>query len=95
MIACDPLKETENLRKHGLPLVAAEFLFDGPFIEEEDTRADYGETRFIATGPVAPLGNRVCVAVYTWRGHIRRVVSFRKANDREVRKYQASQPGRS
>jgi uncharacterized DUF497 family protein len=94
MIACDPVKEAENLKKHGLPLVAAEFLFDSPFIEEEDGRANYGETRFIATGPVAQLGNRVCFAIYTWRGGIRRVISFRKANDREVRKYQASDPGR-
>jgi len=36
------------LDEHGLPLDAAQLLFDGPFIEEEDRRSDYGETRFIA-----------------------------------------------
>jgi uncharacterized protein len=90
MIEYDPAKDDENREKHGFPLDAAEFLFDGPFIEEVDDRHEYGETRFIATGPVAILENRVCVAVYTWREAIRRVISFRKANDREVEKYQAS-----
>jgi uncharacterized protein len=64
--------------------------FDGPFVEEEDARSDYGETRFIATGPVARLDDRICIAVYTWRDGVRRIISFRKANDREIRKYQAS-----
>ncbi len=81
-----------NSKKHGLPLDAAEFLFDGPFVEEEDRRMPYGETRFIATGPVARFGDRIFVAVYTWRGPVRRIISFRKANDREVRRYQASDP---
>jgi len=90
LIEFDPLKDEGNRRKHGLPLEAGEFLFDGPYIEEEDTRANYGETRFEATGPVAKLDNRVCVAVYTWRDGVRRIISFRKANDREIRAYEAS-----
>lgn len=90
MIEYDPVKNEENIAKHGLPLDLAELLFDGPFIEEEDGRFDYAETRFIATGPIAPFGNRIFVIVYTWRDGVRRIISFRKANDREVRKYQAS-----
>lgn len=95
MFEIDDAKAMINLEKHGLPLKAAILLFDGPFIEEEDQRVDYGETRFVATGPVARFANRVCVAVYTWRGPVRRVISFRKANDKEVRKYQAGIQGRS
>lgn len=83
-----------NWEKHGLPLDAAQLLFDGPFVEEEDRRRDYGETRFVATGPVARFGGRTCVAVYTWRDSVRRIISFRKANEREVQKYQASNEGR-
>lgn len=52
-----------NRRKHGFALPAAQALFEGPFIEEEDRRFDYGETRFIAIGPIAALDNRLFVAV--------------------------------
>jgi uncharacterized protein len=90
MFEADDSKATANLDKHGLPLSAAQLLFDGPFIEEEDQRNEYGESRFVATGPVARFGDRICVAVYTWRGPVRRIISFRKANDREIRKYQAN-----
>lgn len=87
MFEFDPVKNDENLTKHGLPLFAAVRLFEGPFIEEEDRRGGYGETRFIATGPHPALGDRICVVVYTWRDGKRRIISFRKANDREIRKY--------
>ena len=92
MIDYDPMKDDENQRRRGLPLALAELLFDGPFIEEEDRRRDYDETRFIASGPITAFGRRLFVVVYTWRGPVRRVISFRKANDREIRKYQASDP---
>ena len=78
MFEADDTKAIANLDKHGLPLNAAQLLFDGPFIEEEDQRNEYGESRFVATG------------LYTWRGAVRRIISFRKANDREIRKYQAN-----
>ena len=92
MIEFDPMKDAENQRKRGLPLELAELLFHGAFVEEEDWREEYGETRFIATGPIAAFGDRIFVVVYTWRDTIRRVISFRKANEREVRKYRASLP---
>lgn len=88
-IEYDPVKDEENRDKHGLPLALAELLFHGPFIEEVDGRHDYGETRFVATGPIAAAGDRIFVVVYTWRDTIRRIISFRKANDREVGKYRS------
>jgi uncharacterized protein len=90
VIEYDPVKGAANITKHGLPFELAEFLFDGPFVEEEDARQEYGEPRFIATGPIVILDNRIFVVVYTWRNATRRIVSFRKANDREVRKYNQS-----
>ncbi len=90
MIEFDADKDAENQRRRGLPFAAAEFLFDGPFVEEEDARYNYREQRFIATGPIALFGGRIFVVVYTWRANVRRIVSFRKANERETRKYQAS-----
>jgi uncharacterized protein len=85
----DPLKSAKNERERGLPFELATLLFANPFIEEQDDRFDYGETRFEATGPIPELGGRIFVVVYTWRGPVRRIVSFRKANDREIRKYRA------
>ena len=85
----DPMKDTQNRRKHGFPLEFAPLIFEGRLIEEEDRRREYGETRFIATGPIAEFGGRICVVVYAWRESTRRIISFRKANDREIRKYRA------
>lgn len=86
----DPMKDAINKAKHGLPLDLGSELFDGPFVEEQDDRQDYGETRFVATGPVASLADRVCVVVYTWRNATRRLISFRKANEEEIARYRAN-----
>ena len=86
----DPDKAVINRRKHDLNLILGAEIFDGPFIEEEDDRIDYGESRFIAIGPVPSLGDRICAVVYTWRGIQRRLISFRKAKDREIERYRAS-----
>ena len=88
----DPLKDQTNKRKHGLPLDLGAQVFDRHFIEEQDVRADYGEERFVAMGPVAALADRICVVVYTWRNAKRRLISFRKANDEEIARYRASNP---
>ena len=85
----DPEKSEENVRIRGLPFDFAPLIFEGPFIEEQDERFDYGETRFVATGPIAEFGGRVFVVVYMWRDGIRRIISFRKANEKEVGKYRA------
>ena len=90
MFEYDPVKDAANIARRGLSLELAGLLFDGPFIEEQDDRRDYAEARFAATGPIAELGGRLFVVVYTWRGASRRIISFRKANDRETRNYRAS-----
>lgn len=92
MFEFDPEKDAINREKHGLPLLVAVDLFDGPFVEREDERHDYGETRFEATGPVARLDDRIHVVVYTWRDGKRRLISVRKANGKEVRKYLGRKP---
>ena len=86
----DPDKDAVNRAKHGLPLDLGAKIFDGAFVEEQDDRFEYGETRLVATGPVAPLADRICVVVYTWRDAKRRLISFRKANDEEIARYRAS-----
>jgi uncharacterized protein len=50
----------------------------------EDARHDYGEPRLLV---MARLDDRLDVAVVTPRGQDLHVISFRKANKREVRQY--------
>jgi uncharacterized DUF497 family protein len=83
-ITFDPSKDRLNQTKHGLSLALAEVLFAGTFYSVEDDRFDYGETRNIALGIIR---GRVFVCVYTDRGTERRVISLRKANKREVQRY--------
>lgn len=51
---------------------------------EPDGRRDYGEQRLIAYGY---LHGRLCVLCFTERGQKLRVISLRKANDREIKRY--------
>ena len=78
-------KSEANAEKRGLPFsLVAEFDFDTALIAP-DVRKDCGENRFIALGL---LGVRLHVVAYTLRDARVRVISFRKANDREVARYE-------
>jgi uncharacterized DUF497 family protein len=52
----------------------------------EDTRTDYGERRFQALGFI---DGRLHVLVFTPRAANTHVISLRKANKREVKRYEA------
>jgi len=49
-----------------------------------DMRSDYPEPRFVSFGK---LDDRLVVLVWTMRGTARRIISMRKANDREIARY--------
>ena len=53
-------------------------------VNVEDARRDYGERRFQAFGHIE---SRLYVLVYTPREGKAHVISLRKANKREVRRY--------
>jgi hypothetical protein len=53
---------------------------------EPDTRKDYGEERYAAFGLI---GTRLYCLVYTLRNDIKRIISLRKANSGEVKRYVA------
>ena len=59
-------------------------MFAGATLTIADDRKDYGEPRFITIGR---LDGRMVVAVWTPRGAARRIISLRKANDREQALY--------
>ena len=85
-ITFDPEKDTCNTAKHGVPLaVAGELDWDTALIWPDD-RKDYGECRMAG---LALRGTRVYSVVFTDRGEERRIISLRKANVREVRRYVA------
>jgi uncharacterized DUF497 family protein len=48
----DPNKNAINVRRHGIAFEDAKRIFDGPTVEREDDRFDYGETRIYAIGLV-------------------------------------------
>ena len=89
----DPPKSDRNARERGRPFAVAMALFDGPTIEFDDSRRDYGERRIIAYGAVA---GRILVCVYTWRGPdddpLRWIISLRRANRGESHAYRTALP---
>lgn len=82
--AFDPAKSAKNERERGLPFAAALRLFDGPRLEWEDRRKDYGETR---TNTLGEIEGRVFFVSFARREETIRIISFRKANARETRRY--------
>lgn len=83
-IEFDPGKDIANRRKHGLSLTEAERMDFDTAIYAPDNRYDYGEDRTWALGLI---GGRLHMLVFTMRGDMLRVISLRKANPREVRRY--------
>ena len=64
---------------------AARAFFDPDRLIQADTRHSYGEQRFQLMGKVE---RRVFVVVYTPRHDAIRIISARKANQREVKHYE-------
>jgi uncharacterized protein len=80
----DPEKAKANFRKHRIALADAVSIFsDNSAITIEDDNPD--EERFATMGLDA-LG-RVLVVVYTWRGDKIRLISARKATEKERKQY--------
>ena len=84
-ITFDPAKNARNPEARGLSVErVAEFDFESA-IFVEDTRRNYSERRWRALGLV---GDRVHALVFVETGTGIRVISFRKANEREVKSYE-------
>ena len=81
----DAAKRAMTLEQRGLDMTRAGEVFDGATLTIEDDRMNYGETRYITVGF---LDERMVVLVWTSRGDIHRIISMRKANDREKAIYQ-------
>jgi uncharacterized DUF497 family protein len=83
-ITYDTAKNESNTEKHGVSLAAvADFEWDEA-LTWGDERQNYGENRMCAIGYI---GNRLFYVVYVDRADVRRIISLRKANSREVKRY--------
>jgi len=80
----DEAKRLINIQKHGIDFADLPPLFDGDTVTIEDTRFDYGETRYMTLGL---LKLRVIVVVHTERKGMIRIISARKATTNEEKQY--------
>jgi uncharacterized protein len=83
-IEFDPAKSGKNLEECGLSFADAALLFDGPRLEWKDRRKDYGE---IWINTLGEIEGRIFFVAFTRRGEAIRIISFRKANSREIERY--------
>ena len=77
-------KRAANLKKHGLDFVDAPAVFESVTFTFEDDRFSYDEQRYVTLGLLAGIPVSV---VHTESDHEIRIISFRKATDREAQIY--------
>lgn len=80
----DEKKNARNKARRQLDFNDAEQVLNGPTLTFEDSRMDYGEPRFITFGL---LVGRLVVIAHTPRDDKTRIISMRKGNAREQKKY--------
>lgn len=83
-IEFDPAKDSTNQVKHGASLSVASELDWQEALVWVDERFEYGEARMIA---LAPKDNTLYCVAFVDRGDVRRIISLRRANRREVKHY--------
>jgi uncharacterized DUF497 family protein len=76
----DEAKSEWTRRERGFGFEDAIPIFDGPVLEWEDQREDWGEKRIVAIGSV---GEDILAVIYTDRGPRRRIISARSARKKE------------
>jgi hypothetical protein len=87
-ISFDAKKNERNIAARGISFeLAADFEWYGALVVE-DSRKDYGERRFQALGMIA---GRLHALVFTPRSDTVHVISLRKANRREVKRFEAQE----
>ena len=84
----DEERNSRNLVDRGFDFEFATLVFEGPTLEREDSRRDYGERRTVAVG----IACRVALTVvYTDRAEagevVRRIISARVSNRHERQAY--------
>ena len=87
-VTFDPGKDAVNRAKHGFSLGDAAGIEWDEALVWPDKRRDYGEPRMVG---LVPLGTRLFNVVFVDRPPDepieRRIISLRRANNREVKRY--------
>lgn len=83
-IEFDPAKDATNTAKHGVSLALSKRIEWDSAVTWQDARCEYGEPRYCGIGYI---GVRLYFIVYVDRADARRIISLRKANKREERRY--------
>ncbi len=80
----DPAKDRLNRARHGLSLAFARKLIWDEALVWVDARYEYDELRMIG---LVPEGNSLYYVAFVDRGEIRRVISLRYAERKEIEHY--------
>ena len=80
----DEAKNEVNKRKHGISFEGAVRVFENHVRRQVDSRKNYGEQRLVVLGIADGI---ILYVVFTMRGTICRIISARRANKRERKKY--------
>jgi uncharacterized DUF497 family protein len=83
-VELDPAKDASNQEKHGVSLALASALDWDAALVWVDERHAYGEMRMVA---LAPRTGVLYYVAFVDREPVRRIISLRKANRREVKHY--------
>jgi uncharacterized DUF497 family protein len=81
----DPEKSTTNKAKHGIDFEQAQALWSDPFLIEAPVLTE-DELRFLAVGRI---GGKHWTAVFTWREGRLRIISVRRARQKEIERYES------
>jgi len=84
LIEFNPDKDAVNRAKHGVSLGDAALVDWNTAVTWPDNRIDYGENRMSGLGLIE---SRLFSIAFVGRKNIRRIISLRKANKREVKTY--------
>ncbi len=84
-VTFDPAKNARNIAERGLNFELVADLDWETATSTEDTRKNYGERRIRV---FARLKGRLHVAIVTYRQDAVHVISFRKANAKEIHRYE-------
>ena len=83
----DPAKNERNIKERGISFASsAEFDWTTALVLRSDRT---GEARYMAVGEIE---GRLHVLVYTKRGQALRIISLRRANSREGKRYEKAKP---
>ena len=86
----DEEKNLENIRRHGIDFADVPEMFQWYMFIDLDDREEYGEVRWVGIGM---LRNSIVVVVFTEQpDDTIRIISARKANKYERKKYQRAIP---